>query len=214
MTEKMMMTFTESGHPVWIQRNRVQVKKLKKWMSAAKSIELMTRSTKRNPTMCEVTWNIWKICVRSWCECMSHNAWKMFRFRDLSFLLSVSVFVFWFFLTNANAFGSSLFLVHTVLSDLFDFSIHFIPHVFSSLISLVYFVPFTFYFLVVVDNNPAHFQSWGGHPGVRNGAALSWWFRLRWRHHRPNAPQCVPKTSRSLWKKRPVVLFFVVSQSW
>ena len=41
----------------------------------------------------------------------------------------------------------------------------------------------------------------------------SQWLRLRWRHHRQDAPWCVPKTSRSLWR-RPVVLSVVVSQSW
>ena len=41
------------------------------------------------------------------------------------------------------------------------------------------------------------------------------WLRLRWRHHRSDAPSCVTKTSRSLWRRRPVVLsVVVVCQSW
>ena len=48
--------------------------------------------------------------------------------------------------------------------------------------------------------------------GVFKRAAVPWWLRLRWRHHRSDAPQCVPKTSRSLWRRRLVVLSVVVSQ--
>ena len=34
-------------------------------------------------------------------------------------------------------------------------------------------------------------------------------------YHRSDAPQCVPKTSRSLWRRRPVVLsVVVVNESW
>ena len=40
------------------------------------------------------------------------------------------------------------------------------------------------------------------------------WLRLRWRHYRQDAPWCVPKTCRSLWRRRPVVLSVVVGQSW
>ena len=31
------------------------------------------------------------------------------------------------------------------------------------------------------------------------------WLRLRWRHHRQGALRRVPKTSRSLWRRRPIV---------
>ena len=51
-------------------------------------------------------------------------------------------------------------------------------------------------------------------PRVLRRAADPWWLRLRWRHHRSDIPSCVPKTSRSLWRRRPVVLSVVVSQSW
>ena len=122
------------------------------------------------------------------------------------------------------------------LSDLFDFSIHFISFLFISLISLLSLLPYTFYFLNVVDNKPAHFR-WGAwhpgreellhrlwaqrplhyrgvcrvHPGVLRRAAVPWRLRLRGHHHRWDAPQCVPKTIRSLWRRRPVV---VVNESW
>ena len=45
-----------------------------------------------------------------------------------------------------------------VLSDLFDLSIHFISYLFISLIFLLFLLPYTFYFLDVVDNKPAHFR--------------------------------------------------------
>ena len=34
--------------------------------------------------MCEVTWNTWEICGRSWCQCMRHHALKILRFCSLS----------------------------------------------------------------------------------------------------------------------------------
>ena len=109
-----------------------------------------------------------------------------------------------------------------------------------SLITLLFLMPDIFNFLNVVDKYPAYFRwgpwhpgrewllhrSWaqrplhhGGlcriHPGVPRRATVPWWLRLRWRHHRSDAPSCVPKTSRSLWRRRrPVVLSVVVSQSW
>ena len=53
------------------------------------------------------------------------------------------------------------------------------------------------------------------HPGVLKRATVPWRLRLRWHHHRSDAPQCVPKTSRSLWRRRPVVLsVVVVNESW
>ena len=52
------------------------------------------------------------------------------------------------------------------------------------------------------------------HPGVHRRAAVPRWLRQRWRHHRQDAPWRAPKTSRSLWRRRPVVLSVVVSQTW
>ena len=45
-----------------------------------------------------------------------------------------------------------------VWSDLFDLSIHFISYLFISLIFLHFLLPYTFYFLNLVDNKPAHFR--------------------------------------------------------
>ena len=44
------------------------------------------------------------------------------------------------------------------VSDVFDFSIHFIPYLFISLIFLLFLLPYTFYFLNVVDKYPAYFR--------------------------------------------------------
>ena len=52
------------------------------------------------------------------------------------------------------------------------------------------------------------------HPRVHQRAAVPRWLRQRWRHHRQDAPWRAPKTSRSLWRRRPVVLSVVVSQTW
>ena len=46
------------------------------------------------------------------------------------------------------------------VSDLFDFSFHYISFLFIFLILLLFLLPYTFYFLNVVDNKPAHFR-WG-----------------------------------------------------
>ena len=63
------------------------------------------------------------------------------------------------------------------------------------------------------DQRPLHPRDlWRIHPGVHRRAAVPWWLRLR--HHRQDAAWRVPKTSRSLWTRRPVVLSVVVSQSW
>ena len=43
------------------------------------------------------------------------------------------------------------------VSDLFDFSIHFISFFFISFIFLLFLLPCTFYFLNVVDNSPRTF---------------------------------------------------------
>ena len=136
-----------------------------------------------------------------------------------------------------------IFMFHvctvSVASDLFDFSLHFISFLIISLITSLFLLPDIFNFPNVVDKYPAYFR-WGPwhpgrerflhklraqrplhyrglcriHPGVLRRAADPWWLRLRWRHHRSDAPSCVLKTSRSLWRRRPVVLSVVVSQSW
>ena len=43
------------------------------------------------------------------------------------------------------------------------------------------------------------------HPGVLGRAAVPQWLRLRWRHHRQDAPWRVPKTSRSLCRRLSVI---------
>ena len=108
-----------------------------------------------------------------------------------------------------------------------------------SLMTLLVLLSHTFNLHDVVEKYPAYFR-WGPwhpgrerashrlwaqrpphyrgscriHPGVLERAAVPWWLLLRWGHHRSDAPWCVPKTSRSLWRRRPVVLSVVVSQSW
>ena len=119
----------------------------------------------------------------------------------------------------------------SVAFDLFDFSIYFISVLFISPITLLFLLPDTFNFFGVVDKYPAY-SCWGPwlsrrerflhrlweqrplhhkgvcrvHPGVLWRALVPWRLGLRWRHHW----QDVPLTSRSLWRRRPVV----VSQSW
>ena len=136
--------------------------------------------------------------------------------------------------------SSSPCLMRTLSGSLFDFSIYLTFLLFISFIFLHFLLPFTFLFLDVVDCNHAHCR-WGAgspglqellhrlwaqrplhhsflcrvHPGVRDRATVPWRLRLRWHHHRSDAPQCVPKTSRSLWRRRPVVLsVVVVNESW
>ena len=130
-------------------------------------------------------------------------------------------------------------LVVSAVPDLFDTSIHFFSFLIISLITLLFLLPDKFNFHDVVDQYLAYFR-WGPwhsgrerashmlwaqrplhhgglcriHPGVLGRAAVPWWFRLRWRHHRQDASWRVPKTSRSLCRKRHVVQSVVVSQSW
>ena len=51
-------------------------------------------------------------------------------------------------------------------------------------------------------------------PGILSGAAVPEWLRLRWCHHRQGTLWRMPKTSQSIWRRRPVVLSVVVCQSW
>ena len=52
------------------------------------------------------------------------------------------------------------------------------------------------------------------HPGVFDRSMVPWRLRLRWHHHRSDVLQCVPKTNRSLSRRRLVVLSVVVNESW
>ena len=100
---------------------------------------------------------------------------------------------------------------------------------FISFIFLHFLLLFTFYFLDVVDYNHAHFR-WGAgspgqkelthklwaqrprhhgglcrvHPGVRNRATVHRRLGQRRYRHRSDAPQCVPKTSRTLRRRTKV----------
>ena len=132
-----------------------------KWMVTAATIELTTWSAERNPTMCEVTWHTWRTCERSWCQSM-----RSFVSVVSLFLLSVSVVVLWLSsLIDARTlwFKFKVWVLFThrhthvscTLSDLFDLSIHFMSYLFISLIFLLFLLPYTFYFLDVVDNKPA-----------------------------------------------------------
>ena len=97
----------------------------------------------------------------------------------------------------------------SVASDLFDFSLHFISFLIISLSTLLFLLPDNFNFLLLwlktlrtsaedfgtmAKNNtstsyePQRPLDYRGlcriHPGVRWRAAVAWWLRLRWRHHR------------------------------
>ena len=130
---------------MWIStRNLRTGQKLNKLVQ--RQIELTTRSTEqKSKTKCEVTWNTWGTCERSWCQGMSHHALKILRFRCLSFccqLLSLSFDCFpWEMHAHC---GSSLSLrsSHSHLHGacvswafsltLLDFSSHFISCLFIS----------------------------------------------------------------------------------
>ena len=126
--------------------------------------------------MCEMTCKTWGICKRSWCQCMSHHALKILRFRGLSFLFVGScrcpLTVFLVRCTKHSGSSLSLHSSHSpsmlavsVASDLFDFSLHFISFLIISLITLLFLLPDTFTFFNVVDKYPAYFR-WGlWHPG-------------------------------------------------
>ena len=75
---------------------RVQVRNWIIWYSYNNWI-VDTKCRVKIPTKCDVTWNIWEVCERSWCQCMSHHALKIVRLCvvSLSSLLSVSVVVLW-----------------------------------------------------------------------------------------------------------------------
>ena len=110
-----------------------------------------------------------------------------------------------------------------------DLSIHLTFHLFISFIFLHFLLPFTFLFL---DVRALPLRSWVPRtkrtpPQVLSPTTTSsrrlmsssprsraWRLRLRWRHHRQDAPWRVPKTSRSRWRRSPVVLSVVVSKSW
>ena len=113
-------------------------------------------------------------------QCMSHHALKILRFfRSLSSLLSLGVIVPWLsslFRCTPHC-GSSLSLrsshspphvsyaLWALLSDLFDFSLHFISFPIICLITLLFLLLDNFIFHDVVDKYPAYFR-WGPwHPG-------------------------------------------------
>ena len=124
---------------------------------------------------------------------------------------------------RSSHFSSSCFMrTVSVASDLFDFSLHFISFLNISLITLTFLLPDTFTFLSVVDKYPAYFRwgpshpgrewllyklwaqrplHYGGlcrrHPGVLKRAAVPWWLRLRWRHHRSDAHACRRRADHS-----------------
>ena len=71
-----------------LQGIRVQVRNWINWYSYIIWI-VDTKCRAKSPTICEVTWNTWEICERSWCQCMSHHALKILRF-SLSLFFVVS----------------------------------------------------------------------------------------------------------------------------
>ena len=136
--------------------------------------------------------------------------------------------------------SSSPCLMHTLSDSLFDLSIEFTFLLFIPFIFLHILLHYTFYFLDVVDYNHAHCR-WGVgspglqvllhklraqrllphrdlcrvHPGVRNRATVPRRLGLRRRRYRSDALQRVPKTSRSLCRRRLVGgSVVVVNKSW
>ena len=166
--------------------------------------------------MCEVTWNTWGTCERSWCQCTSPHVLKILCFSWFLFLLSVGVVVLWLVFTCQTArtlrlkfespFTPTVILmfhehVLSVSSDLFDLSIHFIS--LSLHLSYLPALPAaldTFYFLNVVDNMPAHFRWGAGPPGQKKllhtschtpeGKKEKWIDALRRSSDRPTMENC------------------------
>ena len=157
--------------------------------------------------MCEVTWNTWGTCERSWCPCMSLHALKILRFHSLSFCCvfldrcthtAAQVAQVWVLFTPSSF--SCFVRVLSVSSDLFDLSIHLISYLFISLIFLLFLLPYTLYFLDVVDNKPAHFRWGAGPPGQKKllhtschtpeGKKEKWIDALRRSSDRPTMENC------------------------
>ena len=62
-----------------LQGIRVQVRNWINWYSDNSWIG-DTKCRAKISTMCEVTWNTWESCERSWYQCLSHHALKILRF--------------------------------------------------------------------------------------------------------------------------------------
>ena len=122
--------------------------------------------------------------------------------------------------------------VVSVASDLFDLSTHFLSFFIIFPITLLFLLPDVFNFHDVVDKYTAY-SCWGPWHSGRERTSHRLWAQ-RPLHQRglcgihpgvsgeqqypddfdfDDAPRRVPKTSRSIWRRRPVVMSVVVSQS-
>ena len=189
--------------------------------------------------------NMWAFCDRSWCWCMSQHALHILRYRSLFLLSVSVVVLWVSSLEDARTLHgsrSSLCLHsphrHThvscalwVTSSTSPFTSSPISSSLLSYCSSCCLAPSTSLMSWITSprtsaeelglhrlwvQQPLHH---GGfcrvHPGVFDRATIPWRLRLRWSHHRSDAPQCVPKMSRSLWRRRLVVLsVVVVNESW
>ena len=208
---------------MWIStRNSRTGQKLSKWLQR-QELKLTTRSTERKSQQCVK----WPETLGEHVSVVDANAWVIMHCRSFVFVVSLFVVsycrclltVFLDSCTYTVAQVCALFTPSSsscfmrTLSDLFDFSIHLISYLFISLIFLLFLLPYTFYFLDVVDNKPALFR-WGAgppgqkelshrlwaqrplhhgglcrvHPGLLDRATVPWRLRLRWHHHRSDAP--------------------------
>ena len=171
-------------------------------MVQGQELKLTTRSTEPNPTMCEVTWNTWWTCERNWCQCMGLHELKIFRFRSLSFccqLVSLAQ-VFALFIVVFHAHGEwPLRPLHSL-------------HLLSLHFSYFPALPAALHLLLpwCRGSQPCAFplRSWATWPirtppqvlsptttssrrlipGVIDRTMVPWRLRLRWRHHRSDAP--------------------------
>ena len=194
--------------------------------------------------MCEVTWNTWGTCERSWCQCMNLNALKILSYRSLSFLLSVSVVVLWLSsLIDARTLSwlkptQVCAFIHSIVILMFYAcvewplrplqSLHLLSLHLSYLPALLAALHILLLWCRGLQARALPLRSWVPRTrrtppqvmsptttGVCDRATVPCRRRLRWHHHRSDAPQCVPKTSRSLWRRKPVVLSVViVNESW
>ena len=195
------------------------------------TIDLVTRSAERKSQRCVK----WAGTLGKSLSVVGANAWAIMHWESYVFVVSLpccqsvssSLDCFsclrgthtdWLkFESPFTPWSSSWFMrAVSVASDLFDFSIHFISFLITSLITLLLVLSDTFNFHDVVDKYPAYFR-WGPWHSGRVRASL-------FRSLRANRGSLVtsPSARRSLmraedepiFQNKAVVLSVVVSQSW
>ena len=142
-------------------------------MVTATRSQLTTRSTRQNPTMCEVTSKTLgetRECERrrSWCQCMSLHALKILRLHSV-FVVSVFVVVLWL-IPYAHTVAQVCALFVSSSSPCFMRTIEWLSlrplHLLFIIFGFQHFL-LLFSFLEVVDNSHAHCR-WGvGSPGLQ-----------------------------------------------